>query len=523
MEPRVLAQEPPLARSAGSWQGIEQRVRSEALRWWPAWLLVAGGLLALGTRFVDRDLTSYLLDEPQLQDAAERDAQLGRWASISVLRGTRGVRYGPAPLWFYTVVHRVAGPRPEAAILAVGLFLTGAMVVLAGGLARRSQAPPLVLAVGLWLAAASPFAFLWSRQGWDNPLLAGFAALIVAVLARNGPVRVGTAALAGVLVGLSLGTHLMAVPLAIAVGVVLLGERHGWRQRLVPLGALVGVAAVVLLPYARALLHEPAAAAPAPVAPLGLGGRLGRALEALLTPVAQTAGIGLGYFFDGDWSRFGSERWAGAALRSVGGIVAGMVAVGTLLGLVLGLRAASPALRRVAQLGLWTWGLHAAFLGFLALPSHPHYQQPVLWVPVAGWALAVATVWPTRPRAALALASLALGVGLWGFVLQRSWMGWIREEGGTRGIHYGVTIGAQRAALAQACAASTPGVALEFEITAFPGSFRSLARTESACRGHRVEICGMVCPEPPPPGWTIATLRYAGQSAQLAPVQLRDR
>lgn len=161
-------------------------VRSAALRWWPAWLLVAGGLLALGTRFADRDLGSYVLDEPILQDSAVRDARTGRWADISVLRGTRGVRYGPAPLWFYTAVHRVAGPRPEAGIVGAGLFLTIAVVLLAIALARRSEAPPWVFAVALWLAAASPFAFLWSRQGWDNPLLAGFAALTVAVLARAG-------------------------------------------------------------------------------------------------------------------------------------------------------------------------------------------------------------------------------------------------------------------------------------------------------------------------------------------------
>src|SRR5262249_46798033 len=150
MEAHVLAQERPLARWTSSWQGGVQRVRSEAFRWWPAWLLVAGGLLALGTRFVDRDIESYVLDEPQRQDVSARDAAAGHWASISALRGTRGLRYGPAPLWFYTAVHRVAGPRPEAGIVAAGLFLTGAACVLAWVLARRSQAPPLVLAVGLW-------------------------------------------------------------------------------------------------------------------------------------------------------------------------------------------------------------------------------------------------------------------------------------------------------------------------------------------------------------------------------------
>ena len=495
-------------------------MRSEAFRWWPAWLLVAGGLLALGTRFVDRDLGSYVLDEPQLQDAAAHDAMAGRWASISTLRGTRGLRYGPAPLWFYTAVHRVAGPRPETGILAAGLFLTGAACVLAWVLARLSQAPPLVLAVGLWVAAASPFAFLWSRQGWDNPLLAGFAALTVVSLARPGPVRAGAAALAGVGVGLALGTHLMAVPLAIAVAAVLLTERTGWRARLVSFGMVALVAAVVLLPYLRALLHE--SAVPAPVAEVGVMGRLGRAVAALVTPFAHAAGLGLGYYFDGEWPRFTAERTAGALLGAVGPVVATVVGLGALLGLLLGLRAPSPVHRRVARLGLWTWVLHAAFLGLLALPPEPHYQQPVLWVPIAGWAIGVAMLWPGQTRAAVVLSGVAVAVGLWGVGLQRSWMGWIRENGGTRGIHYGLPIGVQRRALAEACAAPTPGIALELRVVVFPESLRSLAWTEPACRGHRVVVCGGACPALPR-GWSVATLRYQGPGAHLAPVVLRSQ
>src|SRR5262249_36586492 len=92
---RSLPQERHWRGPAASWQGNEPRVRSPPLRWGPAWFLVAGALPALGPRFLDREHVSYVLDEPQLQDAAVRDARAGHWASISVLRGTRGVRYGP--------------------------------------------------------------------------------------------------------------------------------------------------------------------------------------------------------------------------------------------------------------------------------------------------------------------------------------------------------------------------------------------------------------------------------------------
>jgi len=279
--------------------------------------------------------------------------------------------------------------------------------------------------------------------------------------------------------------------------------------------------AVVLAPYASALLREPAQ--PSPLTAMTLTGRVGLAVQALATPFTQVAGLGLGYFFDADWAQFARESGPGAALGVVAPLVAAAVAGGTLLGLLLGLRIASPGLRRVARLGLWTWVLHAGFLGLLALPPEPHYQQPVLWIPVAGWALAVAALWPGRPRAAGTLAGLALAVGLWGLLLQRSWMGWIRSQGGTRGIHYGLTLGAQRAALAEACAAETPGIALELQVTVFPQSLRSLARTEPACSNRRVEICGPLCPRPPA-GWTVATLRYLDTSgAQLAPVHPAER
>jgi hypothetical protein len=144
----------------------------------------------------------------------------------------------------------------------------------------------------------------------------------------------------------------------------------------------------------------------------------------------------------------------------------------------------------------------------LALPPEPHYQQPVIWVPVAGGALAVGSLWPLRPAPAMAAALLAGAVGGWGLGLQQTWMEWIRNNGGTRGIHYGLPIGVQRQALAESCAvdAPAPAIALQTQLVIF--SCRAWSRwrgTEPACQGRRVVVCGgPACPALPA-GWAVAT------------------
>jgi hypothetical protein len=485
---------------------------------------VAGALVALGTRFIDRDLEPYILDEPQLQDAAVAQARSGTWASISVLRGTRGVRYGPVPLWFYGAVHRVAGPRPEAGIIAAGVFLTGAAVALAFALGRKRAGRPWVVAAALWLLAASPFSFFWARLGWDNPLLFGFVALAVALLAGDEPVGVWRALAIGALLGLAMGTHLMAVPVMVSALWVLASERREGSRRLRPILGAAGAAAVVLLPYLVGLRREAAALAAQQVAAqasmhVPIADRLASALTFLITPFRQTAGLGLEAYFDGTFRPF--LGWAGlaSAFRPLATCVAVLVGLGTVLGLVLGWRMGSPGLRRLARLGVWTWAAQAVFLGALGLAGEPHYHQPVLWIAPVGWGLAVAVAWQRWPGAALGLAGLACLVGLWGLGLQRTWMGWIRIQGGTRGIHYGIPLATQRAALAQACQTPSAAVALATQVVVFPHSLRSLAATEPACQGRRVEVCGPICPALPP-DWSLATLRYAGLSgAHLAPVR----
>jgi hypothetical protein len=140
-------------------------------------------------------------------------------------------------------------------------------------------------------------------------------------------------------------------------------------------------------------------------------------------------------------------------------------------------------------------------------------------VPVAGVALAVSALWPLRPAVAVTVALLAGAVGGWGLGMQRAWMEWIRANGGTRGIHYALPIAVQRRALAEACAVDAPVIALQTQVILFPQSLVSLARTEPACQGRRVAVCGPACPTLPT-GWLLATLRYADPaSARLGPLR----
>ena len=379
---------------------------------------------------------------------------------------------------------RVPGPRRASSPRASSS--PAAVVLLSVVLARRSEAPPLVLGVGLWLAAASPFAFVWSRQGWDNSLLAGFVALTVAVLARPGAVRAGAAALAGLLLGLCLGTHLMALPFAAAVVLVLLTERRAWRDRLVAArraGARgrAGAASVpAALSPATPGRRRPAAPVERPSTRLGARGRGARG--------AVRADRGRGPRLlprcGGPSIRRRARRSARPS-RVLGPLVAAVVAAGALLGLVLGrLRAASPGLRRVARLGALDLGAARRLPRAARAPSRAA-------LPAAGPLDAAGRLGARRRHAVARAPTGRLGrrrLWRWRSALgvrppaRRGWGGSARREG--RGASTTASrSGRSERALAEACAAHTPGIALEVQVVVFPQSLRSLA-------AHRAGVPG---------------------------------
>jgi hypothetical protein len=139
-------------------------------------------------------------------------------------------------------------------------------------------------------------------------LLAGFAALAVAVLARRTAPGLGWSAVLGALLGLALGTHLMAVPFVAAVLWVVASDGRSWKGRIRTLAVAGGTATVVLIPYLGALARDGARIAHGRSVPLGA--HLAATLEALTAPVRQVAGLGVGYFFDQDWTHFAEAVWA---------------------------------------------------------------------------------------------------------------------------------------------------------------------------------------------------------------------
>jgi hypothetical protein len=487
---------------------------------WARMVLVTFAVCLFAFRFQDRDLVSYVLDEPQLQEAAQADAVAGRWARISVVHGTQGKRYGPAPLWFYTAVHRLVGPLPERSVLATTLLLTVAQLGLALAVARALGGGAVLFSVLAALLASSPYLFFWSRTGWDNPLLSAFVDASVAVFLWQRLPALLRGALLGVLVGLGLSTHLMALPFTFAVLLVVGLESFRHRAALRVLAAFVAAALVVNLPYLAALRTEPSGTSPAWKTWGGPLPALGRVVARVLEPARVLTATGIdSAFLESAAANFrrdlGLWRWvldAGPALSCILGVFAAA-------GLVAAARSGSCRARSLGALGLLLWAGSVLFLGVPNLSPEPHYQQATSWLVPTGCCALMMALLPRRFWAAWGLVAVVWGVSLAQVGFTEAWMRWIREHGGTAGNHYSVPLSAQRALLNEACSTDRPGVALANRTLLFPQSLLSLSHTEPACAGKSIAICPNNCPVLSAQ-WRVVSVRYAappaGQLATLA-------
>jgi len=474
-------------------------------------LLLAGALALVGYRFAHLDLAAFARDEPQFLAAARAQLGRGHWLSANPLYGNLGLRYGPAAFWFYGVVEALFGDSPRVAIVAMGVLVTLAQLALALALTRMLDEDATFLAVLVAWLASSPYEFLWSRLAWD--LTSNAAVFAAAALLSSARVRQsGHAVLLGAVLGLGLATHPSVAPMAVATLAAVAGDGRSKGARTGRALALM-IASIVFvnLPYLLFVARAPVVGR-APRLPVSA-----REVGALLLQAPRIATTWrISYYFEGAWPDFRSSL-AGFTTAfdvvSVAGLV--VATVGAIGGIALSLRSADERARRMGRAALLAWVGAVALLALVRLPSHPHYHVSAAWVPVFGVAVCLHWLRRRHPRlgaAALALVALAATCQ---FVTIVRWMGFVRDEAGTRSPSYGTPLGAEIEAVRALCAGPEPRVVVHNETTLFRFPIEYLATTEAACQGKDVLVCAeepspfaRECP-PPSAGTRLARLHFA--------------
>lgn len=393
----------------------------------------------------------FVNDEARLiQHALEANAS-GRPAAAG-LSGTFGTRYGPAPTWFYQV-SLVFTSDPTLIVFARTLLvttLTGlALVLLARTLPGVS---PLFAA----FAFLSPYLWLYARDLWDNSFSVPFVAMALASYAQFCRASVlRYLAASAVFATLALLTHLMTLPLILAIGLHFVIAR--WRELLasrrlaLATGAIVAICLALSLPYLGELSTGAARGfdlVPRPVS-----------LAFALDGIRIFTLLGFDYFI-GPWLPGG----LGVAARAVSAL---SYAVG-LFGLMLCVRAVRSVRagegdgegasqgggeserpgagegdlveRQIAAVLLMALVLFVLLVNGMGLGVHPHYYSGVWIVFFCFWWMGMSRLarmaWARRAFLVQAFVMGAFVVGV---------ASWIHENGGTRTIHYGPTLEGQMA------------------------------------------------------------------------------
>jgi hypothetical protein len=455
---------------------------------WPAgaeralrWSLFLLALAILGYRFLNPDLFPFMLDEPQLLDAARTQIKTGHWATASPLLGNQGIHYGAAAVWVYGVVHLLAGPNPEAHIYAMAGLVILTSIALAVTIGRvygeRTVLPATVLA----LIASSPYQFHWSRMAWDQ-LVEICAGLGVALLCMRADLSWRRAAAVGIVLGLGASTHPMIGPtVGILFGFAVLRSQP--RRRLASALVVAGSAAIVSTPYIYYLASNPTRANRV------IGMPWYKVPAFLHGPFRVASVIDISHYIDWDWSTFAqaSPRWAtvitdGEKALPYVDCVVGVVLIATMLCAKTTLR------RRVAALAGSVWIAQALLYANRRTENYANYQWPTWWIAMVavaaglhllrgrlGWLrpVGISLVW------AVALAQTAFLV---------RWVRFERQNGGARGICFGTVISEQRRLVRAACRSAGSEVWLKTEASIFPEALRYVASVEPACAGKQLLI-----------------------------------
>jgi hypothetical protein len=446
------------------------------------YLLALAAIGVLTLRLVDLNLASFILDEPQFLDAARAQLTTGQWHSASPLVGTLGLHYGPTALWFYGLVQSVFGYTARTNITAMCLMLTVAHLALASGLAWLFRGGPMLFGAVLLCIASSPYQFFWSRLAWDQMTNVG-ASWSLFVFCLPGRLTWLSAAPLGLILGLSISSHLMILPFVAAVFAVFIVELRRKPIRLVgATGVMIAGIVLVNIPYLSYLAHTGIRVNPSP------GFSKAILAEYLLQPVRVSTTWGIEYFFDQDWRDFWD--WLGnvRAFYSPSWLSLAFAAHLTALGVTVSLRHPKTRVRRVALLAVLVW-LGALVPAVRSIDPHPHYQFATWWIVPFGAAAALS--WASQRRSTI-LSAVAIGGGLLivsNVLFDIEWMRFVRERGGTRGIHYSTPVGLQEKAIRAICASPSTVIQVQNETVLWPFPISYGISTEPSCLGKRISIC----------------------------------
>jgi hypothetical protein len=466
-------------------------------------LLAAAAIAVLLFRLANLDLASFILDEPQFLDAARGQLSSGHWRNASPIVGTQGLRYGPTVFWFYGLVHAVFGPGARTSIAAMCLLLVVSHFALAWGLSRALQGGlALFGAVLVWIAS-SPYQFFWSRLAWDQManVCTSWAVFILCLPTHlTWPVVLPL----GLVLGLGISSHLMVVPFVAAVFAVGFIELRGEPKRLFGILTLLMFGIFLAnVPYLTYVTSANIQLNPSPGFSIPILG------EYLLQPVRAATTWGIEYFFDQDWPDF--VAWLGTRSRLYWTASAALVFVAIVAasGVLLALRHPAPQVRRIALLALVVWIGAPIYFASRSIDRHPHYQFATWWIVPFG--IASALCWSQQRWKPLfgVLASGCAVVVVSNVAFNLDWMAYIRERGGTRGIHYSTPIGLQEQAILAICAVPSSSVQVENRTILWPFPIQYGVSTESSCNGKQINICPAgTCP-PLAEGEFKVSLAYA--------------
>jgi hypothetical protein len=470
------------------------------------------GFAFFGYRLVNADLWAFICDEPVFLRSSRALLRSHTFATYSPLVGTQGVHYGPTALWLSFAVHVLFGADVETHLLVMLTLVTASNAIVAFAIGRLFGDRYVIPATLGVLVASSPYHFFWSRMAWD-PLVNVCTGFIIALLCTKRRLSVGRVLAIGALIGFGVSTHPAMVPLAcVALFMVFYRSPAGRRLRQVSLASLV--AFVINLPYIYYLWPtNPGVSSAKKVFSFQL-------LSVFFPEALRVSTVaGVAYFFDGDWVAFQqfSRFWTKSAETMT--MVLPWLAVVFALGLLLTFRGCRPGAQRVLTLGaIVVWSAYVVFYAYLQLEPHPHYQFSIWWVmlvPVAGL-----LGWLKRYQRWFPVGVLAFwGMAMFQFAFLVHWMHFVRERGGTRGVHYDAPLSQQRQVVRQLCAHRQTVLYVANLTYVFSESLEYIASMEPQCDGKRLDVRASVGALGRVNGRQV--LRYAGpNTAKLEVVTL---